>query len=176
MYREFIFLIFDYFNTIKKNVFYYEWVIPFVIGVMCFVLLNFNWLKTDYSLFINSSVSLLGVLLGFSIMVITILTTSNNDNIEKIKKTLTDYIISNEKISLYRLLLVNYSYLIIIEALVLVAYFISLLFFSSFCHTLKLFLFSFYVITIIHILLLTIRNITDFYFIITKEKNNNSVN
>ncbi len=176
MYREFIFLIFDYFKTIKKNVFYYEWVMPFIIGIMCFLSLKFHWLRTDYSLFINSSVSLLGVLLGFSIMVITILTTSNNVNIENIKKTLTDYIISNERISLYRLLLVNYSYLIIIEALVLVAYFISLLFFSNFCHTVKLVLFSLYVVSIIHILLLTIRNITDFYFIITKEKNDNTAN
>jgi len=174
MYREFILLIVDYFKTIRCKTFTYEWVIPIVLGVVTFLVTITKYLKIDYLGFVNSSVNLLGVLLGFSIMVITVLTTSNNKNIEKIKKIETEYVLYQKNISLYRLLLINYSYLIIAEALGLTNYFILLIFVNSCSHQIKLILFSVFTSMIIHILLLTIRNVTDFYLIITKEETDDS--
>lgn len=171
MYREFILLIIDYFKTIRCKTFTYEWVIPILIGIGAFSVTITKYLQINYLVFVNSSINLLGVLLGFSIMVITVLTTSNNKNIENIKKIQTEYILYDKNISLYRLLLINYSYLIIAEAIGLTNYFIVLLFVDHCSHLIKLIFFSVFTSMVIHILLLTIRNITDFYLIITKEEN-----
>lgn len=168
MYLEFLFLVYDYFKTLSLRTFIYEWLLPALIGLLSFVSIRWVHLTINYTLFVNSSITLLGVLLGFSIMVITIFTTSSNPNIEAIKTKMTEYTIFQNKISLYRLLLINFSYLIIAQSFVILSFFIGLLVKSFLPTDILTVLFSVFSVFIFHIILLTIRNITDFYFIITK--------
>lgn len=170
MYLEYLIIIGDYFKTVNRKIFIYECAIPMLITFLCAYLgciLDFE----IFEKFKDSSLDILGVLLGFSIAVITIITTGSGKNLEEIKNKKTHFIINGNKISLYELLLINFSYSVILEVLLIIS-----------CLTIpllnkiipigfnfKLFCYSIMVFIVLHILLLTLRNITDFYLIITKK-------
>ena len=170
MYIEFLLITGDYFKTINKKIFVYEWIFPILITFLCAYLgciLSFE----IFEKFKESSINILGVLLGFSIAVITIITTGSGKNLEEIKKIKTNIVIGGTKISLYDLLLINFTYSVILEVLLIISCLtmplINKIIFFSF--DLKLFFYSMMVFIVLHILLLTLRNITDFYLIITKK-------
>lgn len=170
MYIEFLLLIVDYFKTIKKRIFVYEWLLPFIIS---FVVLKF-FSKSDLELFKNfrdSALNILGVLLGFSIAVITIITTGSGKNIDEIKSTETDIKIGGLKISLYRLTLINFTYSVILEIFLIIGSLTVPIISKAlgFNEALKINFYSVLIFLVIHVLLLTLRNLSDFYLIITKK-------
>jgi len=170
MYFEFLFIIFDYFKTINNKIFCFEWGIPLILG-SCSLLLSF--FMPQYIMvneFIKESIAILGVLLGFTLTAITLFVSSENNQIKNAKEYITEYSIGSKKITLYRLLIVNYSYLITVEALLCISYFIGKLF-SPICNNnVGIVLNSIYVIGVCHILFLTIRSITDLYLTLTSNK------
>ena len=170
MYLEFLLLTFDYFKTLNKKKIVYEWVFPLLfalISALFFSKLDFE----VYSKFKDSSLDILGVLLGFSIAIITILVTGSGKNLEEIKNTFTEIKINGKKISLYELILINFSYSVIMEILLIVGCLILPIInkICEFSSNIKIVLYSVMVFIVLHILLLTLRNITDFYLIITKK-------
>lgn len=169
MYLEFLILIFDYFSTLKLRIFIYEWIFPLLV---IFTILIIN--KNDFEIlksFKDSSINILGILLGFSIAVITIITTGSGDNLDAIKNTKTDTIINNKKITLYDLILINYSYTVIVEVVIILACLITPIIANGLTLSLKCKMNLYYLLIfgVIHILLVTLRNLTDFYLIITKK-------
>lgn len=174
MYIEFFILIIDYFKTIKVKIFIYEWLFPLIICLAIY----FNFDKMDMSSFKSfkeSTLNILGVLLGFSIAIITLIITTSNNNISTIKVIQTKFQNkSNTQLSLFELILVNFTYTVTIEIFVIISSLLfpllsHILYFSA---NLKLILYSFLVFFVIHILLITLRNITDLYLILTKKTNN----
>jgi hypothetical protein len=121
--------------------------------------------------FKESSLNILGVLLGISIAIITILVTGGGKNLEQIRNVKTPVKINNKQVSLYELLLINFSYTIVIEIFVILSCLILPLFtkFILFSNEIKITLYGFLVFLTIQILLVTIRNITDFYLIVSKK-------
>lgn len=172
MYIEFFILIFDYFKTLTKRIALFEVGLPFLL-VLSLFFLNTDNEFVSYKAFKDNSLNILSVLLGFSITVITIITTGSGKNIEDIKSIKTDFKIGNKQISLYELLIINFTYSVVIEILVIVGCLSFPLFSSciSFNNLTKSLLYLGLIYTIIHIMLLTIRNLTDFYLIITKKYN-----
>jgi hypothetical protein len=160
----------DYFKSINKKIFCFEWGIPIILGGCCMLL---SFLNPKYIMiedFIKESINFLGVLLGFTLAAVTLFVSSDNNQIEKSKQFKTGYYIDSESISLYRLLIINYSYLITVEAILCVSYFIGKLFSPFFYNNLGIVLNSIYVIGVCHILFLTIRSITDLYLTLTSNK------
>lgn len=170
MYIEFFLLIFDYFKTITKRIFFFEIGIPFLLVVILFFF-NKNEDFAAYKLFKENSINILGVLLGFSITVITIFTTGSGKSIDEIKILKTRFKIGTNPITLYELLIINFTYSVVLEVLVIVGCLVMPLFSSKayFNIQLKLCLYLTLVYLVIHILFLTMRNLTDFYLIITKK-------
>lgn len=170
MYLEFILLIADYFWTISKRVFIFEWLFPFLIGIGIFMLLFFGGSTSATIVFKDNAINLLGILVGFSITIITILTTGQGRNLDEIKNKKTKIVINERQITLFRLLLINFTYSVIMEvALIIVCLIYPLLIENiDFNRHLKYIGFSFLVFLILHIMLLTIRNLTDFYLILIK--------
>ena len=78
MYLEFLILIFDYFKTLKFRTVLYEIVIPLIISGFAFYLLYTGKNTSMCNNFRDNVLTLLGILLGFSITIITILTTGNS--------------------------------------------------------------------------------------------------
>jgi hypothetical protein len=172
MYLEFLLIISDYFKTLNKKVIFYEWIFPFIVTFLC----TFIGCILDFEVFVSfkdSAINVIGVLLGFSIAVITIITTGSGPNIEQIKNHETSIIISEKRISLYRLFLINFTYSVILEVILIISCLLmpllNKIFLFSF--SIKLIMYSIMVFIVFHILLLTLRNITDFYLIISKENN-----
>jgi hypothetical protein len=170
MYLEFLLLIADYFRTISKRVFIFEWLLPFIIGIGIFLLLYFGSTTSATIVFKDNAINLLGILVGFSITIITILTTGQGQNLDEIKNKKTNIKINKEQITLFRLLLINFTYSVIIEVgLIIVCLIYPLLIENiKFNQNLKYIGFSVLVFLILHIMLLTMRNLTDFYLILVK--------
>lgn len=170
MYFEFLFIFFDYFKTINRKIFCFELGIPIILGSFCILLSFFKPQDIVIEDFIKDSISILGVLLGFTLTALTIFVSGGNNQINKTKEFMTDYFIDKARISLYRLLIINYSYLIIVEAILCICYFIGKLFSPLCSHTTSNVLNSLYIIGVCHILFLTIRSITDLYLTLTSNK------
>ena len=172
MYLEFLILIYDYFKSLNKRNVMFEWVVPFVI-IALVIPLNIcnNYSFEIFFKFKESSLNILGVLLGISIAIITILVTGGGKNLEQIRNVKTPVKINNKQVSLYELLLINFSYTIVIEIFVILSCLILPLFtkFILFSNEIKITLYGFLVFLTIQILLITIRNITDFYLIVSKK-------
>lgn len=170
MYLEFILLIYDYFKSLNKRNFLFEWMIPIIISSTLFYLNYDNYDFNKFATFKDNSINILGVLLGFSIAIITILITGGGKNLEEIKKNSTGTKLNGKNVSLHTLLLVNFSYTISIEILFIFASLIFPLFyrFLNFGNNFKLLLYCFSVFLTLQILLILIRNITDIYLIVTK--------
>jgi hypothetical protein len=170
MYLEFLLLIADYFRTISKRVFIFEWLLPFIIGIGIFLLLFFGSTTNATVVFKDNAINLLGILVGFSITIITILTTGQGQNLDEIKNKKTNIKINKEQITLFRLLLINFTYSVIIEVSLIIICLIYPLLIENikFNQNLKYVGFSVLVFLILHIMLLTMRNLTDFYLILVK--------
>ena len=120
MYLEFLLLIADYFRTVSKRIFYFEWLFPFLIGIGIFLLLFFGKSTSATAIFKDNAINLLGILVGFSITIITILTTGQGQNLDDIKNRKTKIKINKKKITLFRLLLINFTYSVIIEVVLII--------------------------------------------------------
>ena len=167
MYIEYFLIIVDYYKTLTRRILLFEWLIP-VSFALLLVSLNNKITFDNYKIFKDSSLNILGVLLGFSIAVITIITTGSGKNIENIKSIKTDFKLNNDFITLYDLILINFTYSVIVEIIIIVSclVFPMISAYILISHKVKLVLYSMMLILVVHILFLTIRNLTDFYLIV----------
>ena len=170
MYLEFLILISDYFQTLNRRLFIFEWLIP-ALFVISLYFLNRNMGLIPFKVFKENALDILGILLGFSIAIITIITTGSGKNLDEIKNKTTQFTTNNKAVTLYELLLINFTYSVIVEIFIIIGCLTVPLISGFFQLTIncKLILYLLLVFGIIHILLLTMRNLTDFYFIITKK-------
>lgn len=168
---EFLLLIVDYFRTVKRRDFVLEWLCAFLIGLLVYWLNRNNINISDLLKNISSNaVALLGVLIGFSVAVITLLVTTNSKNIDEIKAHRTKYKLGSRHITLFDLLLINYTYSVVAEIIIVILNLIlpGLCSFELSNNTLNL-LNALNIFLVCHVLLLTIRNMTNFYFILIKK-------
>lgn len=176
MYIEFLLIVFDYFKTLKKkSVIVYEWFFPFILTIGCVYIADVK--NTElFNSFKESSINVIGVLLGFSIAVITILTTGSGDNLDGIRRQETGITIKNRVIMLYDLLLINFTYSVVLEVVLIISCLTIPLMNQvfEFSFDVKLFFYSIMVFLVLHILLLNLRNITDFYLIVSRPINSNN--
>lgn len=172
MYREFVFIFIDYLKTLNFRVFVFEVFIPLIIGGIVFVLScreNDNASIVTYQ---KQILSLLGVLVGFSITIITILTASSGGNIDRIKKIKSKTKIGGHQASVFDLLLMNFVYSVVVEIILIIVHLVYPFFTTSLAmsRSWKLTGFCIVLALMMHILLLTIRNITNLYFILLNDK------
>lgn len=135
-------------------------------GIISFVL---SWYieVVDLYEFICEVIGIISVLLGFTLAALTLFLT--NSQIERTKEYTTDKSIRGKNVSLYRLLIINYSYLIVVESILCICFYTGKLFSAFIPYTLSTILNSLFIILVFNILLMTIRTISDLYFIISKE-------
>lgn len=172
MYLDFLILIFDYFKSLNRRNVIFEWVLPLIIvALIIFLNIYNNYNFEIFFKFRELSLNILGVLLGISIAIITILVTGGGKNLEQIKNIETTVIINKKLISLYELLLINFSYTIVIEIFIILSCLVLPLFtkFILLGNEIKIALYGLLVFLTTQILLVTIRNITDFYLIVSKK-------
>lgn len=116
----------------------------------------------------NSNITILGILIGFTISVFTIFITIDNKNIRKAKLIPYNKLMYSKRISLYDSLVIGLAYLIILQGFLLIVNFIYPLFIPLETPLGK-WVFSINITLTINVVLILMRSVLDFYFILSKK-------
>lgn len=161
----------DYFATLRSCDFAFDWGIPGGIA-FCSYLFAFQNLTTEQAQHLGGYfINFIAIIIGFSIASITIFSTSSNTNIDALKKHTSFKKVGGKKITLYQHMLANFMFTLIMSALTLV---FNLVFYflletellpgkTGIWEAIN-FLF------ILHIIFLTIRNMTNFYLVLWRKE------
>lgn len=171
IYLEFLWPIKDYFCTLEKNEFVYDWIIPILISCLAYFLCKNDLCYNQVATFSGYIINALAILIGFSITSITILATTDNERTKHLKSIKTRRTIGNEPISLYQLIFITFTFALIVEIILLIINILSSINIGVLqdISTRRL-IFAINTILLFHVVFLNIRNITNFYHIFwTKE-------
>jgi hypothetical protein len=172
---EFLILFVKYYKTFDVRTVVFDIISPLLIGLIVYFTLMTGVSIESTLVFKENSISLLGILAGFSITIITILTSSESKIIQCLRLKNSEFKYGNKKITLFEVLLINFSYSVILESFLIIFCLIYPIFLDNFTFDLKIkiVVFSTLVFFVTHIMFLTIRNITNFYFTMTLDYEKN---
>lgn len=165
MYLDFTYIVLGYASSLTKRESVFDVKIPIVLGL----------LSIGYTLYFNSDIQLdfikdvipfIETLMGFTLAALAILM-SNGSMIKQTKGFTTNRTIRGAKITMYELLVVLFSHLIIVETLLCVLYYIAFLFPFFSWELGHLIANSVFIIGVFHVLFTTIRTVANMYFIAT---------
>lgn len=157
MYLEFLFVLFFYIISLKCRDALFEIIIPAAIALAYFFL---SPIANDDIL--RESLSFLRILLGFTMASLALFLTKN-PNLEEVMQCMTERFVNKKNLSLYDYIVLSFTYLIIIESFIHFFYFLYKLLPVDLSLNAELILKTVYVYLFFHILLATIRAITEVY-------------
>ena len=178
----FIFLpVKDYLKTRRKL--WRQYIVPFLAGVIvliCSFMLDAKEgvdIEAVFSDFVNIQISAIAILISFSLAIITILVSADNENIRKLKKEKVSELaykkLEDEPLSLFQVLLSNISYNVMVEIIymiILIFYiFLSLVLSTSIIKWLT----AISVFFLMHILLVLMECVAQMYLTFWKDKGQN---
>ncbi len=166
IYSEWLFPIKDYYCSIRKNEIVFEIVIPALCAVGCTLCyLHAGKIYNALGGLANLLPTAISILIGFTVMLITLLLTSNSENVNNLKEVSTFKMLYKEPTSLYQGLHIQFSHSLFSEVVLLLLVFCYL-----FWHGLgvpiiiaAIFLVAEIYLTL-NILLSVLRGITSLYF------------
>lgn len=169
MYLEFLFVLFFYIISLKCRDFLLEIVIPAGIALAYYFLS-----QNAHEDILKESLSFLRILLGFTMASLALFLTKN-PNLEEVMQCMTERYVNNKQLSLYEYIVLSFTYLIIIESFIHFFYFLYKLRPIGLSLDMEFILKAVYVYLFFHILLATIRAITEVYqTLIGRKKNGNN--
>lgn len=170
MFREFLVLIFDYF-TISKKYLFFDMIVPCVLSLLMvyFIPSQLN-INND---FIGQIISLVGILAGFNITAITFLSSTSSKMVDELKAKKGIERIGGKKINLFQELYIYISYSTLLAFIIIffevIGYVVPISAISE--NWFYNFLCLLNLITVLHLILLNIRNITFIYFSFFEKSN-----
>ncbi len=172
---EYLILIFEFFYTKKLRSLFTLLIMPFGLGMFMHQIINRQFLEDHNSAIESNIVTLLGILLGFTISFFAILITSNSSNIKKAKNKKIEKSLFKREISIYDVMITGVAYGIILQCTLLI---VNLTFPLVIEKTESQITFlAINIGLLIHIVLVLLRSVLDFYFSFTKiEKEESSQN
>jgi hypothetical protein len=166
---EYLLLVYEFFTTKRLRSILVIVVLPIILGLLIKFQLKGSLYYVDSAKdYISSIINVLGVLLGFCISILTVLLSVDNPNISLAKNHETKHKLNGKTLTVFDTIVINLAYLIVIEGILLIANFIYPIFIDIKGETGKL-LFTINICITIHIILMLMRCILDFYFIISKK-------
>lgn len=170
LYLEFLIPIKDYFIVLKSHECIFDWGIPLIFSTLSYFLCIKGLSLKNKIDFNGYVINFLAILIGFSITCITILFTSDSENVKQLRNSDTERKIGNKKINLFQLIFITFSFVLIMEFLTLVSILIyDLIYISEERHRFSSLFFVANILLLSNIIALNIRNISNFYFIFRKE-------
>lgn len=163
MFREFLIPVYDYFSISKKYLFF-DFGIPTIISFVIY-LFNFDSVIFNNDI-LGQEITLLGIIAGFNITSLSVLTTANNSMIDKLKENKSENRISGKKIDLFQELYIFISYSILISFFIIFFSFIGYILSVKKITSENIFDFLCYtnLMLIFHCVFLNIRNVSFIYF------------
>lgn len=164
IYLQFLIPIGDYFRTIRLNEFILDWVAAIGVTIALNVWLPVSRTPQGVDRLTGTATTMLAILVGFSLAAVTILTTNDTANVQKMKEELTDRQLGGKPVSLFQFLHTLFTYSLIVQ---ITALFVNIIVAAvdtsklsakvlNVIYCLDLFLFA-------HIIFLQLRNISSLY-------------
>jgi hypothetical protein len=163
MYCEYLYVILNYFSTLTKKEKRFEVLIPFLISIASLIVELFSSRNIQFE-FINGIISFIESLLGFTLAALAILL-SNNQMEQRTRNYDTNRKIQGKTVSMYKLIVIYYSYIIIAESLLCVLYYIASLFQGLSGEIFNLIANTVFIMGIFNVLFATIRTVANLYFV-----------
>lgn len=112
VYMEWLFPIRDYYSSIRKNEVVFEIVIPFAISLFCtHVCFMRGQLLVALDKLSELLPTVISILIGFTVMLITLLLTGNGSNIRLLRETIDESKMLHKKpLTLYQKLHIQFSH------------------------------------------------------------------
>lgn len=173
LYLEFLLPIKHYFSTLNKNETVFDLLIPVILGIIGFAIgVSLNvFIDKDNSIeFFKTLITLLSILVGFSITSLTIIA-STSKLTDTLMSVSTERKIGYTKINLYQLMNITFIFALFSEIFTLILNLCAVLLVSSnIILDIKWIniIILIDIILIAHIFLMNIRNVTNFYFVFHK--------
>lgn len=166
VYTEWLFPIKDYYSSMRKNEIIFEIGVPLFFSVICLIT-YYCYGKTFVAL--NGLAELLptviSFLIGFTVMLITLLLTSSGENVKLLKSTETDKSLYNKPITLFQGLHIQFSHSLFSEISLLLIIFLYLFLKGVGCPLfIGITILGAEIYLTLNILLSLLRGITNLYF------------
>lgn len=163
MYIEFLFVLVFYYTTLSRRDMLFEIVIPILISVVYY----FFGVDSGETILIADSISFSRILLGFSMASLALFLTKNG-NLGETKDYMTERKLMGKPVSLYKYVVLSFTYLIIVLCLLQVGFFLYSLFGSYLDTVVVTLLRTTYVFILLHVLFATIRAVTETYQVLSR--------
>lgn len=160
---EYLLLIIEFFLSKKIRAYFGILVLPTLVS---WVLFNTITVEISEQQDYGNILTLLGILLGFTISLFAIFLSANNSNIRKSKEQKTHFTVLGKQLSVFDIMQTSIAYVIIMECLLLLANIIFPIIIRE-PESRKLFLvINIGVLT--HTVIIILRSLLDFYFALSK--------
>lgn len=163
MYLEFLFVLVFYFTTLSRRDVLFEIVLPILISVLFY----FFGQDAEKNGLIADSIIFSRILLGFSMASLALFLTKNG-NLGETKDYMTERKLMGKPVSLYKYIVLSFTYLIILLCLLQVAYFLCSMFGCYLDSMAVAMMKAVYVFILFHVLFATIRAITETYQVLSR--------
>lgn len=170
----------DYFKTKSLGEIFFHVMAPLIISCITISLQykftrNISIEKFDYIKVINdlisSSLTVVALFVSFSLACLTILVSSNSENITKSKQEYhNSYKIDGKKITLFQLLLIDLTYTVVIQAVVIILLFLQKFFVDYIGNNFIIVLLIIDLSLLLHVIILEIRNTNNIYLLFWKPR------
>lgn len=166
VYMEWLFPVKDYYSSLRANERIFEIIIPVIIAILGTIVYSSKE-KIHYAIegLSNLLPTVISILIGFTVMLITLLLTGSGENVEKLKSTPLNKRLYNKQIMLYQGLLIQFSYSLLSEIclllLILLYLFINGL---NMCNSIGSIILFLEIFLTLNILLSILRGIVNIYF------------
>lgn len=175
MYIEYLYPIEHYFKVIKKNEASFDLVLPIIITLVgCIVLYRYKGIisEDDVKGLLGTIITLLSILVGFTITSIAILTTTGENLKQETNRKIGSKVINLHQLSTIFFIFALFSEIVTLminlSALVLIYYNMQLV--TSHLNIIV----AVNILLVSHILFINVRNVTNFYFMLHYVKSGSS--
>lgn len=160
---EYILLIFEFFYSKRVRAYFGLIIIPVILSI---VMYNMTTLDVSKNLNYGNIITLLGILLGFTVSLFAIFLSANNSNIRTSKTTMTEFTVLGKRLSVFDIMQTSIAYVLIIECMLLVANICIPLLLTE-TESIKLFM-VINIAMVSHVVIILLRSLLDFYFALSK--------
>lgn len=165
---EYLILIVEFFIVKGVRALFWYLLFPVLIGLTIYYKADDCIYSKNVSSFHTNVITVLGILVGFTISTLAMLLTVNSPNIEKARSQILKQQAFSKNLTLFDSVLIGLAYITLIQGFLLIANFIYPIFISIESPTGKM-MFSINIAMVVHVILILLRNILDFYFILSKK-------
>ena len=172
LYMEWLFIVVDYYLTTKGKELIYEIGVPIIVSLLVTVIYSLHGL-VFYALEGLSNVlpTVMSFLIGFTVMLITLLMTISGQGVTVLKETKSNKTLRNKNLTLYQCLLIQFSHVLFSEVVLMLLVFLYLFWNGlGIPMLIAAFILFVQVYQVLNILLSIIRGVSNLYFSFFKEE------